>query len=331
MSTARTVLVPVVSLVASLSFAAAGAACGNGGTSRACGVCTAYGDPVVAGNVNTPAVNELSGIAASKKYDDVYYVQDDDPVPFDGLDVSVHAIDDTGALIASWQLDGARVGNLEDIAVGPCPQGTCVYTGDIGNNSGDASPYPIYRFPEPAIDRNAPPASSLISDYETIWVEYPDGGPHDCEAMAVRPDTGDIYLIEKKTGSTAGVFHVPPWPAAAATGSSPTLTMTKVADLSLVPDGTTPEDQLVTGADFHPCEPRMLVHTYSHAYEYTLPAGATDFEDIFRTAPVKVRNPGGSESIGYLWDGNGYLSVPEGQNPPLTVVRCAPDLDAGTQ
>ena len=55
--------------------------------------------------------------------------------------------------------------------------------------------------------------------------------------------------------------------------------------------------------------------------EYTRPAGQP-FESIFSTTPVKVPNPGGSESIGYLSDGLGYLSVPEGANPPLTVVRC---------
>ena len=45
---------------------------------------------------------------------------------------------------------------------------------------------------------------------------------------------------------------------------------------------------------------------------------------------LKVTNPGSSESIAYLEDGDGYLSVPEGANPPLTIVRCeAPAVDGG--
>jgi hypothetical protein len=320
-----------LALACAFTTVASVASVGCGGESkRACGVCAGYGDPVVAGNVASAAVSELSGIAASHVYSDVYYVEDDDPVMFDGLMVSLHAIDDTGKLLGNWGLDGARVGNLEDIDVAACPAGSCIYTGDVGNTSGDQSPYPIYRFAEPAIDRAGEPTTSLVTadDYETIWVEYPDGAPRDCEGVAVRPETGEIYLFEKKTGSRAAVFKVPPWPPGGTTRDAP-LTMTYVGDLSLVPEGTEPEEQLLVGADFHPCEDKLLVRTYSHVYEYTLPAGAP-FDAIVATAPVKVRNPGGSESIGYLWDGLGYLSIPEGANPPLTVVRCEePEVDAG--
>ena len=287
---------------------------------RPCGVCWTYGPVEAVGSVTSPAVNELSGIAASERYDNVYYAEDDDPVPFEGLMVNIHALDDTGKLLAHWALADVRVGNLEDIDVGPCPAGSCIYTGDVGNNSGDQSPYPMYRIPEPMIDRNAPPTTSTLTGFDTIHLEYPDGAPRDCEGFVVHPITGDIYLIEKKTGSHAAVFKVPPWPEPAA-GNDPTLTMTYVGEISLVPDGTTPEDQQIVGADIHPCGSKMLVRTYSHVYEYTLPAGAP-FEAIFGTTPVKVRNPGSSESIAYLWDGLGYLSVPEGVNPPLTVVRC---------
>ena len=296
---------------------------------RACGVCTGYGDPVTTGNVASAAVQEASGIAASKRYTDVYYVEDDDPVMEGGLPVSLHAIDDTGRVFGHWSLAGARVGNLEDIDVAACPQGACIYTGDFGNNSGDQSPYPIYRLPEPAIDRAGDVVVAAIADYETIWVEYPDGAPRDCEAMAVHPATGDIYLIEKKTGSRAEVFKVPPFPPGGSAVDHP-LVMTSLGELSLVPDGATPEEQLVVGADIHPCADRMLVRTYGHVYEYTLPPGQP-FDGIFATTPTKVRNPGGSESIGYLWDGLGYLSVPEGATPPVTVVRCVEAApDAGT-
>ncbi len=307
-----------VTVVAGLAALTA-AACGDT-AHRSCGVCIGYGEPVLAGNVMTPEVNELSGIAASHRYDDVYYVEDDDPVPAGALDVSLHAVDSAGKLLASWSLANARVGNLEDVAVGPCPAGWCVYTGDVGNNSGDQSPYPIYRIPEPTLDRSGAVTASELSEFDTISVEYPDGLGHDCEAFVVRPDTGDLYLIEKLAGDHAGVFRVPPWPRPLP-GVKPTLTMTHVADLSLVPDGGTPQAELVTGADLHPCADKLLVRTYGHVYEYTLPPGQP-FESIFSTTPVKVANPGGSESIGYLSDGLGYLSVPEGVNPPLTVVRC---------
>lgn len=317
---------PVAAAAALLLAAALGAGCGS--DARTCNVCTAYGPSVLAGNVNTPEVNELSGIAASHRYHDVYYVQDDDPVAVGDLAVSLHAIDSAGTLLASWQLADVRVGNLEDIGVGPCPAGACIYTGDVGNNSGDQSPYPFYRIAEPALDRTRPATASVLAGFDTVLLEYPDGAPRDCEALVVHPTTADVYLIEKKTGSHAAVFRVPPWPKPVA-GERPTLTMTYVADLTLVPDGTTAEDQQVVGADIHPCGDKLLVRTYSHVYEYTRPPGMP-FEAIFSTTPVKVTNPGSSESIAYLEDGDGYLSVPEGANPPLTIVRCeVPEVDGG--
>lgn len=323
-SSPRSLLVAAVAALATAALATA-AGCSDG-AHRSCGVCTAYGDPVLAGNVTTPAVNELSGIAASHRYNNVYYVEDDDPVPAGDLNVSLHAIDDAGKLLANWQLGNARVGNLEDVAVGPCPAGSCLYTGDVGNNSGDQSPYPLYRIPEPALDRTEAATSSILTTFDTLWVEYPDGGAHDCEAIVVHPETADLYLIEKKAGDHAAVFRVPPWPTPTA-GGSPTVTMTFVADLSLLSDGGTTDDQLVTGADLHPCADKLLVRTYGHVYEYTLPAGAP-FDSIFSTTPVKVHNPGSSEAIGYLSDGLGYLSVPEGVGPPLTVVRCEEPVPA---
>ena len=324
------------SILAALAAALPAVACDEGGgPRRACGVCEGYGDPVMTGAIASPAVNELSGIAASKRYTDVYYVQDDDPVDVEGVAVSIHAIDSTGKLLANWSLAGARVGNLEDIDVGPCPAGTCIFTGDVGNNSGDQSPYPMYRIPEPTFDPAGPVTTTVIEAYDTIWLEYPDGAPRDCEGFAVHPRTGDLYILEKKTGDHAAMFKVPPWPNVVDSdgdgqNDQPELTMTALGDLSLVPEGTTPEEQLVVGADIHPCEDRLLVRTYSHVYEYTLPPDH-DFDDIVGVAPVKVRNPGGSESIGYLDDGLGYLSVPEGANPPVTVVRCLPppEADAG--
>lgn len=287
---------------------------------RPCGACQGYGPPYQAGTVASDAVNELSGIAASHRYTDVYYVQDDDPVTVDGVATSVHAIDGTGRLLANWALDGVRVGNLEVIGVGPCPAGSCLYTGDVGNNSGDQSPYPMYRIPEPSLDVAAAPTTGVLTDFDRIRLEYPDGAPRDCEAMAVHPVTADLYLFEKKTGSTTDVFKVPAWPAEG-TSVEP-LVMTFVGTLSLVADGATPADEQVTGADIHPCAGTLLVRTYGRVYEYTVPPGQP-FDAVFATLPVRVPNPGGSEAIGYAWDGQGYLSVPEGANPALSAVRCA--------
>ncbi len=288
-----------------------------------CGVCPGYGVREIAGVLEHPAVTELSGIAASWRHANVYYVQNDDPVDVEGKALVLHAIDNAGRRLASWELEGARVGNLEGIAVGPCAAGSCIYVADIGNNVGDASPYPVFRIPEPVLDRHAEPITGTLTEYDTLRLEYPDGGPHDCEAIMVHPHTADLYVVEKKVGSTAAVFRAPPWPADAIGpgGTGGSLTLVPVAEVSLVPAGDQPEDETVVGADIHPCGERVLMRTNGHVYEYVGVPGAP-FEDVFAAVPVQVPHPGSSESIAYLGDGRGYVSIPEGTAPKLSFVGC---------
>ena len=123
-------------------------AAGGDGALVACG-CAAFLAPTSVGNV-IGAGKELSGIAASRRHRGILYVHNDDAI---AGDLTVYAIDERAAVVATFRLPGAETKNLEDIAVGPCggvgAAGSCVFVGNIGDNAGTAVERQIHRFPEP--------------------------------------------------------------------------------------------------------------------------------------------------------------------------------------
>lgn len=129
----------------------------------------------------------------------------------------------------------------EDIAVGPCPTGSCIYAADTGLWRGqialgvDAPPRrtvaittdqgkvvktpvsTIWRTPEPLTSPaspNGPAVERKILPTEAFHFVYPNGESFDAEAIMVHPRTGDIYVLTKAPlgGGTSEVFKFPSVP-----------------------------------------------------------------------------------------------------------------------
>ena len=128
---------------------------------------------------------EASGIAASRAFAGTFWVHNDS----EGSP-SLYAIDAAGALVAELDLPGAGTQfDWEDIAVGPCDAGSCIYIGDIGDNYRDHDDPALLRLPAPL------PFTGAAAGVERFPIRYPDG-PRDAEALFVTPDTS-IYIISK--------------------------------------------------------------------------------------------------------------------------------------
>src|SRR2546425_12391509 len=82
------------------------------------------------------------------------------------------ALDPSGAVKGKVRVAGAAIDDWEDIAVGPCPAGSCIYVADIGDNNAPRSHVTIYRGPEPS------PRDASTAAAEVFRATYPDG-PHD--------------------------------------------------------------------------------------------------------------------------------------------------------
>lgn len=270
----------------------------------ACASCSDYGDTVTLAALSSPAITETSGIVESPTQPGVYFVHNDS-----GDAARFFAVDASGALLATYRLDGAAAVDWEDLTVGPCLAGECLYLGDIGDNAMRRSDLAVYRVALPTAARGDDRALA----WERFDFAYPDGA-HNAEALAMRRETGDLYVITKADAEAAVYrFPLPLDPASR-------VTLTRVATLALPSEGS----PLVTAADLHPCEARLLVRTYTRLWEFTPPAG--DFEAMFTATPRRL--PASTEvqgeSVAWHADGRGYVTVSEGRSQGIHDTRCAP-------
>src|SRR5690606_3425039 len=67
----------------------------------------------------------------------------------DSGDGGLIALDERGTVTARVALPGIRIEDWEALAVGPCPAGSCLFIGDIGDNDAERDRVTIYRTPEP--------------------------------------------------------------------------------------------------------------------------------------------------------------------------------------
>jgi hypothetical protein len=118
---------------------------------------------------------EASGVAASRRTPGVLWAHNDSGEPL------VFALNEQGAVTGRVRVTGARVEDWEDIAVGPCAQGSCLYIADVGDNSGNRDHVTVYRVPEPS------PQDSSTAPAEVFRARYA-GGAYDAEALFVTPE-----------------------------------------------------------------------------------------------------------------------------------------------
>jgi hypothetical protein len=276
-----------------------------------CQQCTSFGAPVQRGGLGQSSLVETSGLAASRLHPGVLYAHNDS-----GDFPRFFALDDRGAPLGEFSLPGARAIDWEDIAVGPCPTGSCVYLGDIGANNEYRAQYDIYRVPEPDVAVGRPVGLVTVT-YERLSFVYSKAASKDSEALLVHPVSGAIYVVEKvpfgqtRPSTVHALGNIAP-------GSS--VVARPIANLTI----PRANDLYITAGDIHPCGNAVLLRTYAGVYRLTLPAGA-DFDTIF-SQPLEPLTPSPpdilGESITWSADGQGYFTTSEGSGQPLYHTGC---------
>jgi hypothetical protein len=142
-----------------------------------------------------PELPEASGIAVSRRVPGRLWAHNDSGQPI------LFALDTRGAVTGRLRLSGATVDDWEAVAVGPCPDGSCVYVGDIGDNDATRTRITIYRFAEPS----ASDAAVAVTD--VFHGAYPDGA-HDAETLLVTSD-GGVFIVTKGTTGAVALYRFP--------------------------------------------------------------------------------------------------------------------------
>jgi hypothetical protein len=275
------------------------------------GKSNSYGSPVHLADLENHSIKESSGIAASRRHANLYWTHNDSgDKPF------IYAFDRKGSHRGVWSVTGAKARDWEDIALGPGPvRGrSYIYIGDIGDNSRKREEIIVYRVAEPEL--NSSDATSTVKsprstgDVDAIRLRYPDG-KHDAEALMIHPSTGDLYIVTKVMGGTAGVYKLKaPLPA---NGVSTLVRMGEVR----FPNSL---GGFITGGDISPSGRRIILCDYLTACEMVLPEGReAAFDDIWKQplAQVNLGTRRQGEAICYRADESALLVTSEGLPCPL--------------
>ncbi len=273
-----------------------------------------YGTPTTIANIKNPAINESSGLAASRLNPNIYWVHNDS-----GDSPRIYAIDATGESRGVYRLADAQAQDWEDMAVGPGPERSVsyLYLGDIGDNEKARSEIVVYRVPEPkltAADKNSSksnPRTTAASD--AIRLRYPDG-KFDAETLMVHPTSGNLYVVTKVMLKNATVYEAP-----APLVAGKVTTMKRIGDIkvpSLIGGA-------LTGGSISPDGRRVALCDYLQGYEAVLPRASKNFDEIWKQTFTAFRlgQREQGEAITYRADGKAILATSEGKLPPLIQVE----------
>lgn len=197
-------------------------------------------------------LGEASGAAASQAHAGVVWVL----VDSGNLPV-LYAIDTTGVLLGSLRIPNVRNIDWEDLSLGPCPMGSCLYIADTGDNSERRDEVVIHRVAEPSSIAETGTATLV----ESLRFKYPNGS-HDVEAMGVLSD-GTILLVSKGRSGTAFAFGL----SAGAWDQIQPVEAQLIQSLDIHP--ALGIGRAVTGLAIHPDGQHVVVRTYRDLFFFT--------------------------------------------------------------
>lgn len=255
-------------------------------------------------------LEESSGVAVSRAHRGVLWTHNDS-----GGAPELFAVDADGRLLGRVNVTGATNFDWEDLALGPCPEGTCVYVGDFGDNDAVRDEVSLYRVPEPS------PEAAASARAARFDFRYPDG-PRDAESLFVLPD-GEVYVLTKGRAEPISLYRFPQ-PLRAGR----VVVLEHVRDLS---SGAVARADQVTGADASPDGRWIAVRTYAELLLYPTDAllRGRDPQPV-RVDLTPLAEPQG-EGVGFGAEGAVVLSSEGGGSDlpgQLAVLSCAEVIGA---
>jgi hypothetical protein len=250
----------------------------------------------VLGTVNTAAIAEASGIAASKALPGCFWTHNDS-----GNKPEVFLLDGTGKLLSVISLNAVRNRDWEDIAegVGPTPGKQYVYVGNIGNNVLPVNTVQVYRFEAPV----KTPAQYASVTPHVLSLTYPDGA-RDAESLMIDPIGKSIYIISKREK------QVSLYKAA-------NLNFKNGDKVELQKVGTLPYTWITAG-DISQDGHHIIIKNQEHIYYWHRNDNESVEAAMARPAtelPYVPEKQG--EALTFKTDNSGYITISEGKHPAL--------------
>jgi hypothetical protein len=253
---------------------------------------------VKTGNVAFKELNEVSGLAASRKNAGVLWAHNDS-----GDTGRIFAMDSTGKHLGVYNLSGVTAVDCEDIALGPGPIAgrDYLYLGDIGDNISQRAKIMVYRVAEPSVSTSRSPVNVNLPHVETLSLQYEDG-PRDAETLMIDPIKGDLYIVSKRDAQPR-VYRV----AAASLGNGKTATLEYKTQLSL---------QWPTAGSISPDGSEIIIREYKAGYLWQRPPGVNLWE-AFNSRPISIPIESEPQGEAIALTKSGYYTTSEGVNQPI--------------
>lgn len=235
------------------------------------------------------SLHESSGIAWSRAHPGILWSHND------GGEAVLFALDPEGRLLAEIPFSGTRTRDWEDLAVGGCPGGTCLYLADTGDNQEVRTQVQLIRIREPETIEG----TSLAAEIFPFHLPH---GPRDIEAIFILPGE-QVYFISKGRNHPVTLYRYP-LPLRA----DETVTLEEVQSLS---DGSMSIPSQVTGADASEDGSLVAVRSYEALFFYRVEAGRLIPVGGGRVALGTLQEPQG-EAVGFGPDGRIFLTSEAG-------------------
>ena len=270
-------------------------------------------------------LHEASGIARDPRRADLFWTHNDS-----GNDPELYAIDLEGNVLRVVPIVGATARDLEDLAVGPCPGGACLYLADIGDNLAVHNSVSVHRLPLPSLPgaQGAMEVDTQPVEPEVSWHLVYEDGARDAESLAVDAERSELIVISKGRNDEIVLYSA----QVADLRARPTEpdTLRRIGRLPL-PIGVN-AGQLVTAADLSPDATRLAVRSYTTLYQFAW-TGSAAFDTARAPGWASLIAAREAQGEGMAWDGAGeaLILVSEGRRgiaPSVSRIRCRSEQEA---
>jgi hypothetical protein len=244
-----------------------------------------YGQGRKIADLASKVINESSGLACGRANKDTFWTHNDS-----GGKPQIYAFGLKGEELATVSLSGAQVQDWEDMASFSHSGRHYLLIADIGDNDAKRESCTIYVVPEPKLHGGKKPMGASATPVQTIQFRYEDG-PHNCESVAVDPQTRTVYLVSKVAESGCKVYSLP----------LPEQKRGKIAVAKAVADLNI---STTTAMDISPDGLRAIVLTYGDGFEFVRGPKET-WGQGFSRPPRQIKMPSRvvGESVCYGPDG----------------------------
>ena len=283
-----------------------------------------YGDAILAGSIASPKLTETSGLAISRRRDDLLWAINDS-----GTAPRLHAVGIDGADLGFVTIEGVNAVDWEDLASFELDGRSYLLIADTGDNLSWHERSLLLVVEEPELVGNAFAAGSVSKPAWRIPFHFEDG-PRDCEAVAVDSERKRVLLIAKRT-EPPGLYELPLLPAdvsdpaAADAAGRPAR---RIGDVPGIPPPTRTDTKasrwlgryfaMPTAFDLGTDGRFAVVLTYREAYLYERSAGE-DWAVALGGLPRRIALPAlaQAEGIAFARDGRTIFVTSEGPGAPL--------------